>query len=42
MALLPPRELAVAVAGRVKIGIHIKLSLMVPPLRLRAVGGEVF
>jgi hypothetical protein len=37
MALLPPRELAVAVAGRVNTASSVKLSLMVPPLRVRAV-----
>jgi len=36
MALLPPRELAEAVAGRVNTASSVKLSLMVPPLRLRA------
>ena len=36
MALLPPRELAVAVSGRVKMASTVKLSLMVPPLRVRA------
>jgi len=37
MALLPPRELAVAKAGRVKSAFVAKLSLIVPPLRVRAV-----
>ncbi len=37
MALLPPRELAVAKAGRVKTAFVAKLSLIVPPLRVRAV-----
>jgi len=37
MALLPPRELAVAVVGRVKMASTVKLSLMVPPLKVRAV-----
>ena len=36
MALLPPRELAEAKAGRVKMASTVKLSLMVPPLRVRA------
>ena len=35
MALLPPRELAEARAGRVKTA-STKLSLIVPPLRVRA------
>jgi len=35
MALLPPRELAEARAGRVKTA-SAKLSLIVPPLRVRA------
>jgi len=37
MALLPPREMAEAVAGRVNTASSAKLSLMVPPLRVRAV-----
>ena len=36
IALLPPRELTVAVAGRVKSASTVKLSLMVPPLKVRA------
>ena len=36
MALLPPRELAEAAAGRVKMASTVKLSLMVPPLGVRA------
>ncbi len=36
MALLPPRELAKAKAGRVKTASTAKLSLIVPPLRVRA------
>ena len=42
MALLPPRELAVAVSGRVKKASKAvgKVSLMMPPLRVRAVGAR--
>ena len=36
MALLPPRELAEAKVGRVKMASTVKLSLIVPPLRVRA------
>ena len=36
MALLPPRDLAEARAGRVKTASTAKLSLIVPPLRVRA------
>ena len=37
MALLPPRELAEAVVGRINMASSVKLSLMVPPLRLPVV-----
>ena len=37
MALLPPRDLAVAKVGRVKRASTVKLSLIVPPLRVREV-----
>ena len=37
MALLPPRELAVPTAGRVKMASIVKLSLIVPPFSSKAV-----
>ena len=36
MALLPPRELAVPISGRFKMASTVKLSLIVAPLRVRA------
>jgi hypothetical protein len=36
MALLPPRELVVAKAGRVKTASTANVSLIVPPLGVRA------